>query len=164
VPRRVLLYALATILAAGVAFGGNGFGGIVNSLQNEYGVQETKIPFMGLANALVKVARPYGVSGFRFAIFEDLDLHPEERDGFLTVIRRGAGRKWTPMIEISSNRSGERTVIFVRKTGGKMNMVLAAYNSGEATVMQMKVDPGVFGQWIQEPRHTGVRMRSAGDY
>jgi hypothetical protein len=162
-PKRILILALALTLGAGALFGGDGFSGIVNSLEREYGARQMKIPFMGLANAFMKVAQPYGVSGFRFAVFEDFDLRAEEESGLLSVIRRGAGKKWTPMIETRSSRYGERTAIYVRRSGGKMNMLLTTYEPGEATVIQMKVDPEMFGRWIAVPRETDDFMRSAGD-
>jgi hypothetical protein len=161
VARRLAIAVLLLAMAAGTARAGNGFDGIVNSLEREYGAQRTRIPFMGLANAVMQVAKPFGVSGFRFAIFEDLDLYPKEERGFLSLMREGAGESWTPMIQIRSARSGEQTAIFVKKSGrNMMNMLLAVCEPGEATVIQMKVDAKRFAEWIQVPASVGFHMRN----
>ena len=61
---------LAVFLAASAAaFGADReFDRLVNAVESRFGVQRAHIPLMGVANFLVKVARPEGAAGFRLAV------------------------------------------------------------------------------------------------
>ena len=69
--KRPALALLALSTAAYCA--DSGFDHLVKAVETHYGTRRMHIPLMGLANFVVKVARPAGTSGFKMAIFENLN-------------------------------------------------------------------------------------------
>ena len=103
---------LGLTLASGSLAGFDGFDSIVRNVERTFDAKRTSIPFLGLANMIVKVARPAGTASFKLAIFEDLDITEAEEDRFIDVVSEGAGSRWRPMVRTRSRYSGETTAIY----------------------------------------------------
>ena len=86
---------LAVFLAASgvVLMGDSEFDHVVHAIEIHYQTKRTHIPFLGLANVFVKVARPAGTSEFKLAIFEDLksigSRDEQELDHFMRELSSG---------------------------------------------------------------------------
>ena len=156
--------ALSLALTAGPLRAGGGFDGIVHDVETTYAAKRLKIPFLGLANAFVKLTRPVGAAGFKLAVFEDLEIPEENESQFFDMVRNGAGKGWSPMVRVRSRNSGELTAIYTRCEGKRMDMLLATYEPGEATVIQLKVKPDTFSEWLRDPESISGRMSSDESY
>jgi len=68
-----LILGASLLACPGAAFGADrDFDRLVKAVEARFGAQPAIIPFMGVANFFVSVARPEGASGFRLAVFENL--------------------------------------------------------------------------------------------
>jgi len=148
---RVLALFLA---AAGAAYGADReFDRIVNAIENHYHVSRTHIPLMGVANFFVKVARPAGTSGFKLAVFEDLDApsgygDQEELDHFMEGVCRGGMHA---LVVTHSRRDGESAYILAGEIGRASKLLIATFERHEATVIEVQVDWDTLLRMIGSP-------------
>ena len=136
--------ALALLLAAGsAAYGADWeFDRIVRAIENHYGVKRTHVPLMGVANLFVKVARPAGTSGFKLALFEDLQSCSDYRDQvdldrFMDDVR---SRGLHALVVTHSRRDGESTYILAGEIGKSTKLLIATFERKEAAVVEVQVD------------------------
>ena len=86
-----------------VGFDGD-FDSFVHSMEKEYGVKRTYIPFMGFANFMGKVIRPVGASDFKLAVFEH--VNPVSRPSPERVDEAVVPQGWHPFIRVLSHKGG----------------------------------------------------------
>jgi hypothetical protein len=136
--------ALALLLAAGsAAYGADWeFDHIVRAIENHYGVKRTHVPLMGVANLFVKVARPAGTSGFKLALFEDLQSSSDyneqmDLDRFMDDV---CSRGLHALVVTHSRRDGESSYILAAEIGKSTRLLIATFESKEATVVEVQVD------------------------
>jgi hypothetical protein len=146
------------LLAATTAFGADAeFDRIVKAIESHYGTQPMHIPFMGLADVIVKVAHPEGARGFKLAVFEDLKSAPDsrdwvERDSFMNSL---SGPSLHPMVRVHSRRNGEATYIFIGPQGKATRLLIATFERNEATVVEVKADVDTLLKSFEEPGSAG---------
>jgi hypothetical protein len=160
--------AALLILTAGAAFGGDTeFDRIVKAIESRYGTKPVHIPFMGVANFVVKVARPEGASGFKLAVFEGLrDLNSagdpgewRERDRFMDTL---PGPNLHPLVRVHSRHDGEATYIFMgppSKSHKSTRVLIATFERNEATVIEVQANIDTLLKSLEEPAHAGRTLR-----
>jgi hypothetical protein len=142
--RRLLLSAVVilTALPAGAA----SFNSIVEKVESDLGVRRVRMPGVGLlVNSFVFIKRPNGTSSLSFATFEG------EMQRFQAAVSRAAGRDWKPMISVHSRRDREDVVIYLRADSNKFELLIATSESGEATLVQLKLDGAKILDWLRDP-------------
>ena len=145
-------------LAAGAAFGGDGeFDRIVKAIESHYGTERTHIPFMGVANFCVKVAHPAGASGFKLAVFENLQGSSGNRDqaDLDQFMNHLSGSGLHPLVRVHSRRNGESTYIYTGEAGKSTKMLIATFERNEATVIQVNVSMHTLLKTLKDPEHAG---------
>jgi hypothetical protein len=153
---------LAFLLVAGIASASREFDGLVKAIETHYGATRTHIPLMGIANLALKVARPAGASGFHIALFQDLrtDLDDEtqaELDRFMDGL---SSPHLGPIIRTRSRPNGEATYIFCGDLGKTSQVLVATFNSHQATVVEVYVNFDTLIRWIQFPETAGKSLNS----
>jgi hypothetical protein len=135
---------LALLLAvSSAAYGADQeFDRIVKAIENHYGIKPAHIPFMGAAGFFVKVVRPAGTSGFKLAVFEDLQASTGYRDQleldrFMEGIASGGLHR---LVVTHSRRDGEASYILAGEIGKSTRMLIATFDRYEATVVEVRVD------------------------
>jgi hypothetical protein len=150
------LPCLALLLAIpGAAFGADrAFDRVVKQIEAHYATRRVHIPLMGVANFVVKVGRPAGTSGFRLALFQDLDARedPAEMDRFMSTL---SGSGLQPLIRSRSQRRGESTYIFTGEIGKSTRMLIATFQRREATVIEVRVNMDTLMKAIASPELAG---------
>ena len=146
---------LAVLLVAAVSglAGDGGFDQVVKAIESHYSVKRTHIPFLGVANVALKFKHPSGVGEFHLAIFENLDSSPlyrdlADRDRFM---RTFSGHGLHPMIAVRSRSSGESTYIYMADAGKYTAMLIATFQNGHATVVEVKTDAATLLRSLQDP-------------
>ena len=145
---------LAVFLAASgvVLMGESEFDNVVHAIEIHYQTKRTHIPFLGLANVFVKVARPAGTSEFKLAVFEDLkslgSRDEQELDHFMRDLSSG---RLHPLVRVHSRRDGESVYIYAASEGRDTRMLIASFQRDQATVVQVKVDMNALLKWIDSP-------------
>jgi hypothetical protein len=154
---RAVVLGLSFLLSS-AAFGGDTeFNRIVKSIETRYGTERTHIPLMGVANFFVKVRHLAGASGLKLAVFDDLSAPPspaeiKDLDQFMDSLASGSLR---PLIRVHSRRGEESTYILAGPAGKSTKMLIATFESHEATVIQVSVDTKLLLQAISDPEHAG---------
>src|ERR1017187_5152110 len=101
----------AVLLAASVAaLAADEFDHVVNAIESHYHTRRVHIPLMGVANLVVNVAHPAGVSGFKLAIFEDLGSRESGDEADLDQFMNGlSGTGLHLMVRAHSQPGGDST-------------------------------------------------------
>ena len=141
---------IAAALLAAPALAESDFDSLVHNMENHYGTKKTYIPFMGVANFFVKVARPAGTKDFKLAVFEhvDRDRHPSAElldDRFLS-------RGWKPFVRVVSKKNRERVQIYARESGRDHELLITTFEDREAVMVRVRVNAENLAKWVNNPR------------
>jgi hypothetical protein len=152
---RLMVFLLAA--ASATYAGDNEFDRIVKAIESHYGATRTHIPLMGMANFFVKVARPAGTSGFKLAVFENLDSSPRygqhaELDQFMRSL---SGSGLDPLVRVHSRANNESTYIYAGETGRSTKMLIATFQPNQATVIEVKVSMDMLLKIVESPKQAG---------
>jgi hypothetical protein len=124
------------------------FDRVVKAIESHYGVRQTHVPLMGVANFFVKVARPAGASSFHLALFDHLDADAPDRDEFLDHVDTG---RLHPFVRARA-RDGEATYILAGDAGKSTRLLIATFSRDSATVIQVRVTPAALRRTIEHPQ------------
>ena len=153
-----LAYFLAAPWMACAASGGEkDFDAIVKAIESHYGVKRTHVPLVGVANAVVKVTHPEGVSGFQLAVFEDLESARKdwpERDRFMDSLPG----ELHPIVRAHSREDIEATYIYAGPPGDATEVLLASFEKDEATVIHARVNLQTLFKCIEDPDHANKML------
>ena len=154
------------LAAASVTYAGDSeFDRIVHAIAAHYGTARTHIPLMGMANFFVKVARPAGTSGFKLAVFENLDSSPSYgRHAELDQFMRGlSGSALHSIVRVHSCANNESTYIYAGEVGRSTRMLIATFQRNEATIIEVKVTMDTLLKMVESPKRAGKFPESETD-
>ena len=135
------------------------FGDIVHNIEKHYNAKQKRIPFLGLAGFAVKVIRPAGVKGFKFAIFEDQDFATGPRDRvFEQALRGSLDEKWTPTVSSRDRVSGNRSYVYTHKAGKDLEVLSVTISPRQAIVVQAKINPESTAKFMENPQILGISL------
>ena len=135
----ILLVALV-VPAVVLAGSGEGFDGLVRSIEVRYHVRATRIPFLGLVSLIARKATNNGVGNLHVAEFESFS---EQVDGeeLNRMVEQKLGSGWERIIRETSRQGKEQTLIFMRPEGERMGLFVVNLDGHEMNVVQVSVDP-----------------------
>jgi hypothetical protein len=145
----VVLVPTAVVLAA---TGEGGFDGVVDSIESEYHVHATRIPFMGLVSLVAGAATHDGVRGLHVAEFENFKTDIDGRQ-LRQMVEKKLGSGWELMVRETSRKGGEQTLIYCRPEGKHMGLFIIDQGHGEMDVVQVSVDPDHLSEHIGKYDH-----------
>jgi len=154
------------LAAAGTAFGADWeFDHVVKAVENFYGVKQTHIPLMGMANFVVRVAHPAGVSGFKIAIFEDLPsaFSDEGQLRLGHLMADVTSHELRPLVVTRSRRDSESTYVLAGKIGKSTKLLIVNFEKHEADVVEVRVDMHKLLQLIGSPDEVHKLTRTGQD-
>ena len=137
---------------AHAAGGAGGFDGVVSSIEDQYHVHATRIPCMGFASFVARVATRGGVGGVRVAEFEHFDK-PADGEDLNRIVQEKLGSGWSRMIRETSRHGHEQTFIFARSEGRLMALFILDLDGNEMDAVQVSVDPDRLKQTIAPYDH-----------
>jgi hypothetical protein len=140
-----------------LAGGGDGFDGVVHSIESKYHVRATRIPFMGLVSMVARGATHQGVSGLHVAEFDSFS-GPVDGQELNRMVEEKLGPGWERIIRETSKKGNEQTLIFVHPEGEQMGLFIVDRDGQEMDVVQVSVDPEHLNENIghyRQPRHEG---------
>jgi hypothetical protein len=147
------------VLALGLALcsmtfaAGKEFDQIVSAIEKHYGATKTHIPLMGVANLFVKTAHPEGVSGFKIALFEDLKRAEGDSD-FMDRLDLGLHR----LVRVRSGQDGGATYIYAADAGKSTRVLVATFESNQATVVEVKMEMSALVRLLGDPVNMGKAL------
>jgi hypothetical protein len=136
------------------------FNGVVDGLEQHYGISGHRLPMMGFAGFCARLATHGGVKGLRIAEFEHVAGSPIDADDLSRFIGERLGSDWQPVVKDRDQHGRNQTVIFARPAGHAMRMLIANYENGELDVVRVELDGAELAKWMKEP---GNPMRHSHD-
>jgi hypothetical protein len=163
--RATFLVAFLAILAPAAMAVDRDFKDIVQAMSSEFRAKPTRIPMMGLVNFVSFVARPAGVRHIDIAVFENLNGRGIMSADLRARVEQTIGRGWKPFVKVVSRRKGseETVLVYMRTEGRDCNLLVAAVERNEATLVQLRLNPEGLERWLSEPRESALNVRSNGN-
>ena len=146
----VVLIPAAVVLASS---GEGAFDSVVSSIESQYHVHATRIPFMGLVSLISRGATHGGVSGMHVAEIDNF-TQPINGDELNRMVEQKLGPGWELMIRETSKKGNEQTLIFAHPEGTRMGMFIVDKGGHEMDVVQISVDPDHLNESIGKYGHT----------
>jgi hypothetical protein len=138
-----LLVALTTPLHAD-------FSDIVRAIDRQEGVERVWIPFLGVARAFVRVARPEGLHDFQLVTFTNArHVDPQSlRD----IMASKAGPGFKPLVQVWSRRSGEWTFIYAKPSPGddRVELMVLTQDDDETVLVRVEVNTDVVARELEK--------------
>ena len=142
--RRLLLipvcFVALLIPVAVLAGGGEGFDGVVRTIESRYHVHATRIPFIGLISFVSRKATDGGVSNLHVAEFERFDAPMDGRE-LNQMVETKLGPSWERVIRETSRNGETQTLIFMRPEGSRMGVFVLDADGHDLNVVQVSVNP-----------------------
>jgi len=144
---------LALLVPAVVLAGsGQGFEGVVRSVETRYHVHSTHIPLLGLASFIAGRATHGGVTNLHIAEFEHFSQAVDgEELGRMVQEKLGPG--WERVIRDTCRQGGEQTLIYMQPEGNRMGLFVVALDEHELNVIEVSVDPDHLNESVGHYRH-----------
>ncbi len=145
---------LLLMLCTAVFAGDKDFDQIVSAIERHYGVARTHVPLMGVANLFVKGTHTQGVTGFKIAVFEDLKKSETDKD-FMEHLSAGGVQR---IVRVRSWHDGEATYIYMGDAGKSTRLLIATFESNQATVVEVKAETSALVKLLGDPEHMGKAL------
>ncbi len=151
----IALLCVVVIIPPTVVLASSGegtFDGVVSSIERQYHVHATRVPFMGLVSLISHKATHGGVGSMHVAEFENF-TEPVDGEELNRMVEQKLGAGWERMIRETSRSGKEQTLIFVHPEGSRMGMFIVDKDGNEMDVVQVSVDPDHLSESIGKYEH-----------
>ncbi|HEY3626879.1 MAG TPA: hypothetical protein VGL00_11350 [Terracidiphilus sp.] len=154
--KRLLLIPVCFIAllvpVAVLAGGGEGFNGVVRTIETRYHVHATRIPFLGLISFVSRRATNDGVSNIHVAEFERFS-GPLDGEELNELVESKLGPGWDRVIRETSRGGDSQTLIFMRPEGSHMGLFVLDADGHDLNVVQVSVDADHLSDSINGYQH-----------
>jgi hypothetical protein len=161
---RILLISVAVLIASfavsvPAAYGKpNEFEQIAKHLKLKYRAKKVSIPFLWLARAAVRVAKPAGVKSFNITLFENLQFSKETLDVEMqSMMRSSFGPEWDSIFHVRS-RQGQQVYMYMREDGRNIKLALVTVDDNKAAVIRATFSPDRLAEFINDPKIFGISL------
>jgi hypothetical protein len=131
-----------------------GFDDIVRAISDQLDARPVHTPFFGLVNFATFVARPAGVKHLDLAVFENLNVDEHAARDVAEAIR-SANSNWLPSVRLH-NRA-ETVLVYMEQYQNDCRLLVVAIETGEVTVVELKLNPEALQVWLRAPDAAAVR-------
>ncbi len=145
----LLLVALAVPITV-LAGSGEGFNGVVGSLEARYSVRATHIPLMGLVSLFTRAGSHGQVANLHIAEFDHF-TEPLDTTDVSTLVQQKLGASWERIVLQTSSR--EQSFIFMRDEHPRIGLFILDHDGHELDVVQLSIDPSQLGQTLHQYTH-----------
>jgi hypothetical protein len=129
-----------------------GFDGVVSSVEREYHVRASRIPFMNLVSLIAGKATRGGVGRLHIAEFEHF-TRPADGEDLNRIVEEKLGQGWSRITRSTNHHSNEQTLVFARGEGNRMGLFILDFDGNEMDVVQVSVDPDRLNETIGKYKH-----------
>jgi len=154
--KRLLLipvcFVALLVPVAVLAGGGEGFNGVVRTIETRYHVHATRIPFLGLISFVSRRATNDGVGNIHVAEFERFS-GPFDGDELNGLLESKLGPAWERVIRETSRNGETQTLIFMRTEGSRMGLFVLDADGRNLDVVQVSVDPEHLAESVNRYEH-----------
>lgn len=147
-----------TFVAPAAKAQGNEYDKIVKHLKTKYQAKKVSVPFMWLARAVVRVARPAGVKTFNITLFENLQFSGETLDAEMQMAMRNSfTAEWSSIFHVRA-REGQQAYMYMREDGSDVRITLVTIDKAQAAVIRARFSPEKLAEFINDPKIFGISL------
>jgi hypothetical protein len=117
-------------------------------MENDIGVHHTRIPMLGMAMFVGKVASGFQMPGVKLAVFEDARLSEYSPLQLESALAKALGPEWSPFVKSVSKRGNEQNWIYVRQDRRRLKLFIATVETNELLLVEVKVSERETHEWI----------------
>jgi hypothetical protein len=154
--RRLLLipvcFVALLVPVAVLAGGGEGFDGVVRTIETRYHIHATRIPLLGLVSFVSRKATNGGVSNLHIAEFEHFS-GPMDGGELNQMVETRLGPAWERVIRETTRNGESQTLIFMRPEGSRMGLFVLDADGHDLNVVQVSVDPDHLAESVNRYEH-----------
>ena len=154
--RRLLLipvcFVALLVPVALLAGGGEGFNGVVRTIEGRYHIHASRIPFLGLISFVSRKATHGGVSDIHVAQFERFS-GPMDGDELNEMVEDKLGPGWERIIRETSRNGESQTLIFIHPEGSRMGLFVLDADGRNLDVVQVSVNPDHLAESVNQYEH-----------
>ena len=155
--KRAWLLAFAFGLVCLVARAETGIQDVVRLVESRYGVHHRGVPGLWLAKPFMIGSK---VGKLKVAEFETVRIPVEDSASFGEELNRTLGPEWSRVVEVWSKRDGEWTVVYMRASGERLQMlVVSSERHDGVNVVQMSLSDKAGREWMGENLVKGKKTR-----
>ena len=125
----------------------------VKRIESHYGIRRIHPHLIGFALFVAKPATwGSGAGGLKVAVFENENgaFKPSSQE-VERIMLSSLGPKWQPFVRVHSRRDGEDTIIYAECSGKKMQMLIAAIERNDLTLVRMSIKGKALSRWLVDP-------------
>ena len=154
--RRLLLipvcFVALLVPVALLAGGGEGFNGVVRTLEDRYHIHATRIPFLGLISFVSRKATHGGVSDIHVAEFERFS-GPMDGEELNQMVENKLGPGWERILRETARNGEAQTLIFMHPEGSRMGLFVLDADGRNLDVVQVSVNPDHLAESVNQYEH-----------
>jgi hypothetical protein len=134
------------------------FNDLVRAISDQFHTSPLHIPFLGLVNLATFVAHPAGVKHVDIAVFENLDVNEDAARDVAKAISKAGDHGWRPFVQVRSWKHGhdETVMVYMGDTGADCKLLVLTVEPGEATVVEVKLNPEALQVWLNHPEDAAL--------
>lgn len=159
VPIVLAALVIPTVVLAG---SGEGFDGVVRSIESRYHVRASRIPFLGLVSLIARKATHEGVSDLHVAEI-DAFSGPVNGDELNRMVEEKLGSGWERVVRETTRNGDQQTLVFMRPEGERMGLFVVDLDNKEMDVVQVSVDPNHLNEDLDRYEHHHRNSERSGD-
>lgn len=146
----VALAVPATVLAGS----GEGFNGVIGSIEAHYNARATHIPLMGLVSLCARAGSHGQVANLHIAEFDHF-TEPLDTTDVSTLVQQKLGAGWERIILETSRRglNQEQSFIFMRDEHPRIGLFILDHDGHELDVVQLSINPSQLSQTLHQYTH-----------
>jgi hypothetical protein len=146
--RNLFSWCVASLFPFAAIASDHDFNQAVSSIEQTYHVHRQHTPMIGFAGFAARVATGGSVRGIEIATFDDDSRLPEGAD-MASLVKGTLGASWSMIVETRS--SGEQDAVYARPHGQRMTLLVASYDHGDLSVVQVDLNAKEFQKWMADP-------------
>ena len=123
---------------------------VVRTLESDLGVRHTRIPMMGMAMFVGKVATGFRMPGVKLATFSDEKLAECSPQQIEHALLTALGPGWSPFIKSTSNYRDEQNWIYLGGDSKKIEMFIVSVERNELSLVEVKMSDRQMRRWIND--------------
>ena len=123
---------------------------VIRALEADLGVRHTRIPMLGMAMFVGKVASGFQMPGVKLAVFADERLAQLSSAEIEHAVLNALGPHWSPFVKSTSRYGVEQNWIYLNLEGKKLQTIIVSAQGNELSLVEVKMSERQMRQWMND--------------
>ena len=155
----VVAVAVLALIEASALAGDDPYGRLVKNLEANYHARRISVPFMGLANFVLKFWHPAGVKSLKLTVFGEVSPLPDATGpSFDSALKAAVGPDWQPVVRVYSKADQQWVYVYLMEERKDVKILVATHSERQGVIAQVKFNPEKLAEFVQNPQILGVKL------